>query len=107
MRNDAYFEWRDASRIAADLTFEEIVDRVEQLESSREEYREKFDERDPSSVFVFANSDHDEAHDRMKDVGEWIGIERDIRLYELAHQIALNDGHLLPQSYRLMASQNR
>jgi len=32
----------------------------------------------------------------MDAISEWQSLERDIRLYELARQLSLNDGHLLP-----------
>jgi hypothetical protein len=32
----------------------------------------------------------------MEAISEWRGLRRDIRLYELARQLAQNDGHLLP-----------
>ncbi|ERH02769.1 MAG: hypothetical protein J07HN6_00809 [Halonotius sp. J07HN6] len=32
----------------------------------------------------------------MTAVSEWQGLIRDLRLYELARQLAQNDGHLIP-----------
>ncbi|WP_435066273.1 winged helix-turn-helix domain-containing protein [Halobaculum sp. EA56] len=95
-RNDAYLEWQEASRIAADLTVEEIIDRVQSLESRRGEYEERFETTDPAEVSVFDREDHDAVHERMAAVSEWQGVIRDVRLYELARQLAQNDGHLIP-----------
>ncbi|MFC7029367.1 winged helix-turn-helix domain-containing protein [Halomicroarcula sp. GCM10025710] len=95
-RNEGYLEWQDASRIADELTVEEIIDRVSGLEEERAEYEDEFDATDPTAVNVY-DQDSDEAiHDRMTAVSDWRGVIRDIRLYELARQLAENDGHLIP-----------
>jgi len=95
-RNEGYLEWQDASRIATELTLEEILDRVEALEAQRNEYESQFGTTDPADVSVFDHSDHDTIHERMTAVSEWQGVIRDIRLYELARQLSQNDGHLIP-----------
>jgi len=95
-RNDGYLEWQDASRIARELSIEEIIERVRDLEEQRATYEERFGTRDPTTVSVFDRDDHDAVHDRMTAVSEWQGVVRDIRLYELARQLAQNDGHLIP-----------
>lgn len=96
VRNDGYLEWHDASRIAADRSAEEIIDRVEELEARLSKYETKFDSTDPDTVSLLDQADHETIHDRMVEISEWRGIRRDIRLYELARQLAQNDGHLLP-----------
>jgi len=95
-RNDAYFEWQEASRIAREMTVEEIVERVSDLEAERESYEERFEATDPVSVSAFDGDDHDAVHERMAAIGDWHAVIRDIRLYELARQISQNDGHLIP-----------
>ncbi|GAA0260168.1 helix-turn-helix domain-containing protein [Haladaptatus pallidirubidus] len=95
-RNEGYLEWQEASRIATDLTVDEIIKRVQQLEAHREEFEDRFETTDPSSVEVFAQDDYNAIHERMEAVSEWHAAERDIRLYELARQLAQNDGHLVP-----------
>ncbi|MCL9813309.1 helix-turn-helix domain-containing protein [Natranaeroarchaeum aerophilus] len=95
-RNDGYLEWQDASRIAAELSVDEIIDRVEALESQQAEYEAQFETTDPTDVSVFDHGDHDTIHERMTAVSEWQGVIRDIRLYELARQLSQNDGHLIP-----------
>lgn len=95
-RNDGYLEWQEASRIATDLSVEEIIERVRQLESQRDEFEERFGTTDPTSVDVFEQDDHEAIHRQMASVSEWESIDRDIRLYELARRLAQNDGHLLP-----------
>jgi len=95
-RNDAYFEWQDASRLADELTVEEIIERVRRLEDRREKFEQRFGTTDSTSVSVFEHDDHDAIHERMDAISEWQSLERDIRLYELARQLSLNDGHLLP-----------
>ena len=98
-RNDSYLEWQEASRIADERTVEEIVERVGELETRRDEFRDRFDATDPSSVSAVdadEDEDHGSIHARMERLSEWQAIERDIRLYELARRIAQNDGHLIP-----------
>lgn len=94
-RDDGYFEWQEAKRIATELSVTEIIDRVEALEEKRTEYEERFDVTDPGSVPVFGREDHDEVHERMREVSDWHRVRRDVRLYELAGQLARNDGHLI------------
>lgn len=95
-RNEGYLEWQDASRIAADLSVEEIIERVGDLESQRKEYEDRFETPDPTQVSVFDHDDHETVHERMTAISEWKGVIRDIRLYELARQLSQNDGHLIP-----------
>jgi len=95
-RNEGYLEWQDASRIAAELSVDEMIDRVGALESERQEYEARFETTDPAAVSVFADSDHASIHERMTAVSEWQGVIRELRLYELARQLAQNDGHLIP-----------
>lgn len=94
-RNEGYLEWQDASRIATDLSVEEIIDRVATLEEQRAEYEAEFGTTDPTDVSVF-DHEHDTIHERMTAVSEWQGVIRDIRLYELARQLSENDGRLIP-----------
>ncbi len=95
-RNDGYLEWQEASRIAAELSVDTIIDRVEALEQRQAEYEAEFGTDDPATVSVFDAGDHETIHDRMTAVSEWQGVIRDIRLYELARQLSQNDGHLIP-----------
>jgi len=94
-RNEGYLEWQEASRIAADLTVEEIVDRVRALESEIQEYETRFETTDPTAVSVFDHDDHEAIHKRMAAISDWQAAVRDIRLYELARQLSQNDGHLI------------
>lgn len=95
-RNDGYLEWQDASRIADELSVDEIIDRVAMLEDKRTEYETEFGATDPTTVSVFDHDDHGTIHERMVAISEWQGVIRDIRLYELARQLSQNDGHLIP-----------
>lgn len=93
-RNDGYLEWQDANRIARELTVDEIIARVQELEAERERYEERFEASDPSAVSIL-DDDHDTIHERMAAVSDWRSIDQEIRLYELARQLAQNDGHLI------------
>lgn len=95
-RNEAYIQWQEGRYIAEELSIEEIIDRVRQLEERREEFENRFESTDPASVSVFDQDDHEAIHERMTAVSEWQAIEREINLYELARRIAQNDGRLLP-----------
>jgi DNA-binding transcriptional ArsR family regulator len=95
-RNEGYLEWQDANRIATDLSVDEIIDRVADLEAQRSEFEERFGTTNPDTVSVFEAGDHETIHERMNAVSEWQGVIRDLRLYELARQLAQNDGHLIP-----------
>ena len=95
-RNEGYLEWQDASQIAADLSVEEIIDRVAVLEDRRSEFETRFGTTDPATVSAFEAADHETIHERMNAVSEWQGVIRDLRLYELARQLSENDGHLIP-----------
>ncbi|KDE58434.1 sugar-specific transcriptional regulator TrmB [Halostagnicola sp. A56] len=95
-RNEGYLEWQDASRIATELSVEEIIDRVKALETQRGDYEAQFETTDPADVSVVERGDHETVHERMATVSEWHGVIRDIRLYELARQLSQNDGHLIP-----------
>ncbi|MDL0118507.1 sugar-specific transcriptional regulator TrmB [Halobacterium salinarum] len=95
-RDDGYLEWQEASRIARELSVEEIIDRVADLEAERDAYEQRFETTDPESVTVFEVDDHEAVHERMDAVSDWQATTRDLRLYELARQLAQNDGHLIP-----------
>ena len=53
------------------------------------------DRHQPDDVAVFDHDAHGTIHERMTAVSEWQGLLRDLRLYELARQLAQNDGHLI------------
>lgn len=95
-RNEGYLEYQEASRIARELTVEEIVERVRELEAERDGYEAAFETTDPTTVTVYDRDDHEAVHERMAAIADWQGVIHDIRLYELARQLAQNDGHLIP-----------
>jgi hypothetical protein len=95
-RHDGYLEWQEASRIATDISVDTILDRVEALERQCTEYEAEFGTNDLPTVAVFNAEDHETIHDRMTAVSDWQSVIRDLRLYELAHQLAQNAGHLIP-----------
>jgi hypothetical protein len=95
-RNEGYLEWQDSSRIAAELSVEAIIDRVQALEVQRTEYETHLETTDPSAVKINDHENHETIHERMTAISEWQGLIRNIRLYELARQLSQNDGHLLP-----------
>lgn len=95
-RNEGYLEWQEANRIAEELTVQEIIARVENLEQECEAFEDRFQRSDPADVNVFDHDDHDRVHELMAAASEWRTARRDVRLYELARRIASNDGHVVP-----------
>lgn len=95
-RDDGYLEWQEASRIARELSVEEIIDRVRQLEARHEAFVDEFGTDDPSAVSLLERDDHEAVHARMEQLSDWQAVKRDIRLYELARRLAQNDGRLIP-----------
>ena len=51
-RNEGYLEWQDASRIANELSVEEIIERVKELEERRREYETQFESTSQCSTTV-------------------------------------------------------
>lgn len=96
VRNEGYLEWQEADRIADELTVDEVIARVEELERKRDGFEERFQTSDPADVNVFDHAEHARIHELMEAVSEWRSIDRDVRLYELARRIASNDGHVVP-----------
>lgn len=96
VRNEGYLEWQEADRIADELSVDEVIARVEELERKRDEFEERFGTSDPADVNVFDHEEHARIHELMAAVSEWRSIDRDVRLYELARRIASNDGHVVP-----------
>ena len=96
-RNDAYLQWYEANEIAGELAEDEIIERVRQLESRKEEYKKRFDANDPSTVPISSREDHEETHERLEEIGKWTGLQRDIRLYELAYWLATQDNYRLSE----------
>ena len=82
------------SKQGRDTEFE--LEDVTAVFQKRDDYAEQFGTTDPTEVSVFEHDDHGTIHERMTAVSEWQGVRRDLRLYELARQLAQNDGHLIP-----------
>ncbi len=95
-RDEGYLEWQAATRIANERAVESIRERVDALEARREECESRFGRSDPGAIAVFDRDDHEAVHERMAAIGDWEGVVRDIRLYQLAGQLARNGGRLLP-----------
>lgn len=94
-RNEGYLEWMKAKEIADNLSEEDIIERVRQLESRASKLETEFGSDGPNTASVYEVESDDAMHERMKSISEWRSIERDISLYELARQIIQNDGHLI------------
>jgi len=95
VRDDGYLEWQTARQIADERSVDEIIERVGELDTEREQYERRFDAADPAAVSAFDGEEHESIHERMVAVSNWQAVLRDLRLYELARQLAQNDGHLV------------
>mgnify|MGYP000707675917 CR=1 FL=1 len=93
-RNDAYFQWRDAFRIATELEGQDIAERVRQLEKEATEYEKKYSSSDPAAIST-SGEDHETAHERLKSISEWRSIQRELELYEFAFRLCMNDGTII------------
>lgn len=96
-RNEAYFEWYEASHVAEKYSEEEIIEEVRKLESQKNEYEERLGERDTRTFNMFDHPTHDTAHEYLESTRELMSLRQDIELYKLAYWIRSNDGYLLPR----------
>jgi len=97
-RNSAYIEWRVLRYIIDEYTMEEIIDRVEALESRQEDLIGNTGEI-PSIVPAGDVKLHESVGPRMEAANELELIKRRLRLYELARQARQNDGHLVSREF--------
>lgn len=89
VRNEEYFEWRYASRLADDHTLAELRDEVADLENRLETIRERYDAVDPVRVdAVEAAAANDLSVEEVwDDLTTWAGLEDEVRLHDRARQL--------------------
>lgn len=97
-RNSAYIEWRALRHVINEYSMDEIIERVEALETRQEELVDNTGEI-PSIVPAEDVKMHESVGAQMKGANEMELIKRRIRLYELARQAKENDGHLVSREF--------
>jgi 3-hydroxymyristoyl/3-hydroxydecanoyl-(acyl carrier protein) dehydratase len=95
-RNEAYLEWRVLLHIVEEYSMDEIIERVEALESRQEDLVGNTGEI-PTVVPASDVKMHERVGPRMEAANELERVKRRIRLYELARQVLQNDGHLVSE----------
>lgn len=95
-RNESYVEWRVLCHIVEEYSMEEIVERVDALES-RAETLVGNTGIVPSIVPASDVKLHESVGEQMEAANELEGVRRRIRLYELARQVWQNDNHLVSE----------
>jgi hypothetical protein len=93
-RNESYLEWRVLAHIVEEYSIDEIIERVEALESRQETLVGSTGEV-PSVVSASDVKSHEKVGPQMGAANELERIKRRIRLYELARQVSQSDGHLV------------
>lgn len=86
-RNEAYFEWRYFSELAARHSRADLRETIQSLRDRVEAYREQYDAETPSVVDARAVADEDTPIEEVwSDLGTWLSIEDELRLHERARQ---------------------
>ncbi len=98
-RNSAYIEWRVLRYIVEEYPMEEIIERVEALESRQEDLMGQTGAV-PSIVQATDVKQHESVGPQMKAANELEAIKRRIRLYELARQTLENNEHLISGGFQ-------
>lgn len=93
-RNQSYLEWRVLLHIVEEYSMDEILERVEALESRQETLVDSTGEI-PSIIPASDVKMHEQVGPRMEAANELEQVKRRIRLYELARQVLQNDGRLV------------
>lgn len=86
-RNEEYFKWRQATRLAEENTVDELQARVSELTTRIEEYRVRYDADSPAAVDVleFSTAQIDDVY---TDLSDWTTALEERQLYERARKKA-------------------
>lgn len=96
-RNDSYFRWRRAERLAREHSAAHLRERIEDLLDTDERFQNQYGVPDPGAVSTgdVPVADHDALHERWADLREWQTVRRDIVVLKRAVELAetqANDG---------------
>lgn len=92
VRNDEYFRWRRANRLACTKSAEWLLDELKELEERDEAFREKFETSTPADVRLPDDADHADIHDRLEASREWATIREEMNVYRDAIRMARRSG---------------
>lgn len=86
-RNEAYFEWRYASELAATHSLDELRDQLRTIQDRIEAFRRQYDADDPSVVDARETADASTPIDEVwNDLATWASLADELRLHERARQ---------------------
>ncbi|WP_142860663.1 DUF7342 family protein [Salinigranum halophilum] len=77
-RNESYFEWRRLNRLS-ELDDDEYRDRLGELLSEDETYRETYDVETPDEIDPLEYGEYGDAEKVWLDLNNWTAIRREIR----------------------------
>jgi hypothetical protein len=93
-RNDAYFEWRQINRLAANQSVEELQDRARELTTRITDYEAMYEAPSPAAVDAVAAADASDDRtidDVYRDLGDWATAREERHRYERARQQRTGD----------------
>ena len=92
VRNDEYFRWQRANRLASTKSAERLLDELKELEERDEAFREKFEVSAPGDVRIPDDADHADIHDRLEGSRKWATIREEMNVYRDAIRMARRNG---------------
>ena len=92
VRNDEYFRWRRANRLACTKSVEWLLDELKELEERNVAFREKFEVSTPADVRLPDDAGHADIHDRLEASREWATIREEMNVYRDAIRMARRSG---------------
>lgn len=86
-RNEAYFEWRYVTELAAHHTLDDLREHLQSIQERLENYRDAYGAEDPSLVDAREVTDEARELDEVwADLANWATLEDELRLHERARQ---------------------
>lgn len=86
-RNEAYFEWRYVTELAARHTLEDLRVHIQSIQEQLQAYRDTYGTNDPSLVDARHAADETTEIDEVwGDLANWLSLEDELRLHERARQ---------------------
>ena len=95
VRNNAYFRWRQANKLAENHTINELLDRIAKLETQTEQFQQQFDAATPADVDLPKDPTHAELEARLETVSDWETLRDAIDRHREAIRIARHEGDKL------------
>jgi predicted ArsR family transcriptional regulator len=95
-RNNEYFRWRQANELTTEHSADELLDRLQTLETADDEFQEKYGVTTPDAVPFPEDVDHETIHERWEAAGEWASIRRNTSIYQDVIRITRRQHDELP-----------